>query len=151
MIIPNLFNIGYLEAIILRLACLRLAFNDTTSPDTRRCELNRDSSAIKWHHDRRTILCQRVSTQHISPVDRKNQYRSLEQLLTLVFCCSRVWSFELRSEEDARRAVKAATDSLQNPRLGLLGIAGVCMESSSPEPTSGSASGTNRALFGRMQ
>lgn len=49
------------------------------------------------------------------------------------------------------KALAAATESQNNPKLGLLGITGVCMESSSPEPGSGSASGTNRALFGRLQ
>ena len=33
----------------------------------------------------------------------------------------------------------------------MLGLTGVCMESSSPEPTSGSHSGTGRAFYGRLQ
>ena len=60
------------------------------------------------------------------------------------------WVFELRNEEEAERARCAASESQENPRLGLLGIAGICMESSSPEPSSGGASGTNRALYGRF-
>ena len=57
----------------------------------------------------------------------------------------------MKSAEDAEKALKAATESQQNPRLGLLGLTGVCMESSSPEPTSGSHSGTGRAFYGRLQ
>ena len=55
------------------------------------------------------------------------------------------WIFELRSAEEAERALLAASNSQENkPGLGLLGLAGICMESSSPEPSSGGASGTNR-------
>ena len=47
--------------------------------------------------------------------------------------------------------MQAATESsTQNFRLGLLGLANVCQESSSPEPTSGSVSGTNQAFYGRL-
>ena len=35
--------------------------------------------------------------------------------------------------------------------MNLLGLPGVLMEASSPEPTSGSASGTNKALYGKLQ
>lgn len=38
-----------------------------------------------------------------------------------------------------------------NPKLGLLGLSGVVMEPGSPEPHSGSASGTNRAFYNRLQ
>ena len=61
------------------------------------------------------------------------------------------WIFELKSLEEAQRALSAVTESQENPRLGLLGLAGICMESNSPEPTSGSASGTNRAIHKRLQ
>lgn len=61
------------------------------------------------------------------------------------------WVFELRSEEEAEKARKATSESQEKPRLGLLGLGGICMESSSPEPSSGGASGTNRAFFGRLQ
>ena len=62
----------------------------------------------------------------------------------------RKWVFEFKSNEDAEKAVEVATDEQVNPRLGLLGLTGVIMEASSPEATSGSASGTNRALYGRL-
>ncbi len=57
----------------------------------------------------------------------------------------RKWVFEFKSPEEAEGALAAATEPQNNPKLGLLGLTGVCMDSSSPEPTSGSASGTNRA------
>jgi len=59
-----------------------------------------------------------------------------------------IWVFDFDSPEEAARALLAATEQEINPKLDLLGL-GVCMESSSPEPTSGSASasGTNRASF----
>lgn len=61
------------------------------------------------------------------------------------------WVFTLRSEEEAERAKRATKESQERPKLGLLGLGGICMESSSPEPSSGGASGTNRAFFGRLQ
>ena len=61
------------------------------------------------------------------------------------------WIFELQSAEEAKRALHAASESQENqPRLGLLGLAGICMESNSPEPSSGGASGTNRAFNGKF-
>ena len=57
----------------------------------------------------------------------------------------------MRNQEEAEMARRAVQEAQQNPRLGLLGIAGICMESSSPEPSSGGASGTNRAFYGRLQ
>ena len=60
------------------------------------------------------------------------------------------WIFEFVTAEEAEKALVAASESKENPRLGLLGLAGICMESSSPEPSSGGASGTNRAFIGRL-
>ena len=56
----------------------------------------------------------------------------------------------MKNEQEALQAINAATDQQSNPQLGLLGLAGICQESSSPEPTSGSASGTNRAFHSRL-
>lgn len=66
-------------------------------------------------------------------------------------CVSRKWIFECQSSEDAEKALSAVDESQLKPSLGLLGLMGVCMESSSPEPTSGSASGTNRHFNFRLQ
>ena len=61
----------------------------------------------------------------------------------------RSWVFKFKSPEEAQQALKAI-ESWKSPNLGL-GMANfITMESNSPEPTSGSASGTNRAFFGRL-
>ena len=54
-----------------------------------------------------------------------------------------MWVFKFESDELARRAKKVAMESSNEPRLGLLALTGACLESSSPERTSGSVSGTN--------